>query len=81
MKNNLIANSSSRGDQSLWHRVALTFRLLLKGALYLAALLLLPGALLGAPLLWWLERRRTRGNSVPLASEMNKAGRHCAGCA
>ena len=35
-----------------------TFRRLLKGALVLAAIVLLPGALIGAPLLWWLGRRR-----------------------
>jgi len=30
----------------------------LKGGLYLAAILLLPGALIGAPILWWLGHRR-----------------------
>jgi len=33
-------------------------RTFLKGGLYLAAIVLLPGALIGAPLLWWLGRRR-----------------------
>jgi hypothetical protein len=32
-------------------------RTFLKGVLYLAAILLLPGALIGAPLLWWLGNR------------------------
>jgi len=29
-----------------------------QGGLYLAAILLLPGALIGAPILWWLGHRR-----------------------
>jgi len=33
-------------------------RALLKGALYIAAVLLVPGALIGAPILWWLGHRR-----------------------
>jgi hypothetical protein len=33
-------------------------RTLLKGGLVLAAIVLLPGALIGAPLLWWLGHRR-----------------------
>jgi hypothetical protein len=33
-------------------------RTFIKNGLYLAAILLLPGALIGAPLLWWLGRRR-----------------------
>jgi hypothetical protein len=33
-------------------------RTFLKNGLVLAAILLLPGALIGAPLLWWLGRRR-----------------------
>jgi len=33
-------------------------RTLLKSGLFLAAILLLPGALIGAPLLWWLGHRR-----------------------
>jgi len=32
-------------------------RTLLKGGLVLAAILVLPGALIGAPLLWWLGNR------------------------
>ena len=35
-------------------------RTLLKGGLYLAAILVLPGALIGAPLLWWLGNRRKK---------------------
>jgi hypothetical protein len=30
----------------------------LKSGLYLAAILLVPGALIGAPILWWLGHRR-----------------------
>jgi hypothetical protein len=33
-------------------------RTFLKSGLYLAAILLLPGALIGAPILWWLGHRR-----------------------
>ena len=33
-------------------------RTFLKSGLYLAAILLLPGALMVAPLLWWLGHRR-----------------------
>jgi phospholipid transport system substrate-binding protein len=40
--------------------IPFSFRLLLTRALYLAAILLLPGALFAVVLLWWLDRRRTR---------------------
>jgi hypothetical protein len=43
--------------------ITLSFYLLLKRALYLVAILLLPGALTAIALLWWLDRRRIRGNS------------------
>ncbi len=33
-------------------------RTFLKSGLVLAAIVLLPGALIGAPLLWWLGHRR-----------------------
>ena len=33
-------------------------RTFLKGGFYIAAVLLVPGALIGAPILWWLDRRR-----------------------
>ena len=36
----------------------MSMRNFLKGGLYLAAILLLPGALIGAPILWWLGHRR-----------------------
>ncbi len=35
-------------------------RTLLKGGLVLAAIVLLPGALIGEPLLWWLGNRRKK---------------------
>ncbi len=35
-------------------------RTLLEGGLVLAAILVLPGALIGAPLLWWLGNRRKK---------------------
>jgi hypothetical protein len=44
------------------------FRFFLKNSLYLAAVLLLPGALIGAPILWWLGHRNARnrrGGSNP----------------
>jgi len=33
-------------------------RRFLKNGLYLAAILLVPGALIGAPILWWIGHRR-----------------------
>jgi len=54
--------------------------LLLKGALYLAAILLLPGALIGAPLLWWLERRKTNANSPRPATGRDTVVRNCVHC-
>jgi len=33
-------------------------RTLLRNGLFLAAIVLLPGALIGAPILWWLGHRR-----------------------
>ena len=45
----------------------------LKSVLYLAAILLLPGALIGAPLLWWFGRRNARRTSQqPPFSEKNR---------
>ena len=35
-------------------------RTLLRGGLVLAAIVLLPGALIGVPLLWWLGNRRKK---------------------
>ncbi len=35
-----------------------SLRIFLKSGLYLAAIVLLPGALIGAPLLWWVSHRR-----------------------
>ncbi len=32
----------------------------LKSGLYLAAILLVPGALIGAPILWWLGHHRKK---------------------
>jgi hypothetical protein len=43
--------------------MTVSLRLLLKRALYLVAIVLLPGALIAAVLLWWLDRRRIRGSS------------------
>ena len=36
------------------------WRTFLKSGLYLAAILLVPGALIGAPLLWWLGHHRKK---------------------
>src|SRR6267143_1509414 len=51
--------ASSR-DPGLKRRSVMStlLRNFLKGGLYLAAILLLPGALIGAPILWWLGHRR-----------------------
>jgi uncharacterized Tic20 family protein len=50
----------------------------LKGGLYLAAILLLPGALIGAPILWWLgHRRRT---SPPMNNQAKATGAPCTHC-
>jgi len=54
--------------------------LLLKWVLYLAAILLLPGALIGVPLLWWLDRRRTRANPSPPKAELDKIVHPCGRC-
>lgn len=43
-----------------WSAEALPLRLVLKRILYLLAILLLPGALIAVPVLWWLKRRRIR---------------------
>ncbi len=42
-----------------------TFRFLLKNGLYLAAIVLLPGALIGAPILWWLGHRNANRQAGP----------------
>ena len=40
-------------------RIMTTYlRRFLKNGLYLAAILLVPGALIGAPILWWIGHRR-----------------------
>ena len=48
--------------------MSVSFRLLMKRTLYLLAILLMPGALIAAVLLWWLDRRRIRG-SAPRPSD------------
>ncbi len=40
-------------------------RLFLKNGLYLAAVLLLPGALIGVPILWWLGHRNAKRTALP----------------
>jgi hypothetical protein len=53
-------------------------RTFLKGGLYLAAILLVPGALIGAPLLWWLgQRRRTSSQTKDRAKAMRALCTHC----
>jgi Na+/glutamate symporter len=53
-------------------------RTILKSGLYLAAILLVPGALIGVPLLWWLGQRR---RTSPQANEQAKGIRAlCAHC-
>jgi len=55
------------------------FRNPLKYALYLAAILLLPGALIGAPVLWWLWRSKGRAPSSSAGRLQGVDGRcsHC----
>jgi len=45
-------------ERSVISVISTLLRTLLKGGLVLAAIVLLPGALIGAPLLWWLGHRR-----------------------
>jgi hypothetical protein len=45
--------------------VIATSRLALKYLFYLAALILLPGALIGAPILWWIGRRNGGSGGRP----------------
>jgi hypothetical protein len=56
-------------------------RTFLKSGLYLAAILLLPGALIGAPILWWLgHRHNPRGKHAPdtaLSGAPAHASPHC----
>lgn len=53
-------------------------RTFLKSGLYLAAILLLPGGLIGAPLLWWLGRRRR--TSPQMDDRANVIGAPCTHC-
>jgi len=52
----------------------------LKIGLYLAAILLLPGALIGAPLLWWLRHRDARRTSQRPNRAVDGTDGHCAHC-
>jgi hypothetical protein len=40
--------------------VVLRLHVLLRAVLYVAAILVLPGALIGAPILWWINHRNGR---------------------
>ena len=53
---------------------------LLKSGLYLAAILLLPGALIGAPLLWWLGHRNARRTTQQPDRAVEAIDGHCANC-
>lgn len=52
----------------------------LKYVLYLIALLLLPGALIGAPMLWLANRYMSRNASAQRKRERNKTGLSCFHC-
>jgi hypothetical protein len=53
-------------------------RTFLKGGLYLAAILLVPGALIGAPLLWWFgQRRKTSPQTNDQAKGIHALRTHC----
>jgi len=52
----------------------------LKSVLYLAAILLLPGALIGAPLLWWLGHRNARRTSQRADRAVDGIDGKCANC-
>jgi hypothetical protein len=56
-----VPRASSRDPKLKRRSVMSTLsRTFLKSALYLAAILLVPGALIGAPLLWWLGHHRKK---------------------
>ncbi len=56
------------------------FRHFLKSGLYLAAIVLLPGALIGAPLLWWLDHRNARRTLQPQGNRIEGIDGHCSHC-
>jgi hypothetical protein len=49
---------SSRPIRSPGQIMATFLRRFLRSGLYLAAILIVPGALIGAPILWWISHRR-----------------------
>jgi hypothetical protein len=64
-------------------------RTFIKSGLYLATILLVPGALIGAPLLWWLNHRRKKTPQTGVESMLltqrcqqpwRKLGGHCPHC-
>ena len=56
-------------------------RMSLRYALYLAGLLFLPGALIGAPILLWLAHRRvTRSTSTRQKAEESRVEPGCVHC-
>jgi hypothetical protein len=59
---------------------ALPFLLLLKKAMCLVAVILVPGGLITFALLWWLNRRRVRGNALRPGSEMDQIDPGCGRC-
>ncbi len=61
-------------DRALW------LLLLLKKAMCLVAIVVVPGGLITFALLWWLDRRRTRGNALRPGSEIDQTDRRCGHC-
>jgi len=53
-------------------------RQVLQWILYIAAIILLPGAMIGAPILWWARRQRERAAA---AGRVEIADRPCHDCA
>jgi hypothetical protein len=50
---------------------------LLRAALYVAAVLLLPGALIGAPILWWINHRNRNTPGRPTHRGARARGAAC----
>jgi hypothetical protein len=85
-----VPRASSRDPKLKRRSVMSTLsRTFLKSGLYLAAILLVPGALIGAPLLWWLGHQRKKNPATDVESMLltqhcqqpwRKLGGHCTHC-
>jgi hypothetical protein len=52
----------------------------LKSGVYLAAVVLLPGALIGAPLLWWLGHRNAKRTALQPSNRLDGIDGRCTHC-